>query len=346
MTIAGDRFNYNDAAARSANEQLLLNLVRLRYGEPTYWLEISSMLSQYELQVGGALTQFDYTLMPLRRRSLRAANGLDPDPVVSRQQEANLEYIDRPTITYVPLQGRDFANRLLTPIPPETLLALAESGWPIDRLLDCCVQRINDVSNTPIHDVAVNPSFDPGPFNRASALFRAIQDCGDLHFSVSHDASDNAARLDPPSSSSPAHAEVQELGGLLRVDLARQRIQLAARAAPPPPNTLTLQTRSLLATMFALSESFTPPADHVTAGETLPGAPAELNAAAKWLDIQTSRLPATDAYVQVFHHGYWFRIESRDYRSKRTFALLIYLLSLQTANVGGAAPVLSLPTGG
>jgi hypothetical protein len=46
-TVSGDRFNYNEAGAKSTSEQLLLNIVRLRYGEPTYWLEITSMLSQY-----------------------------------------------------------------------------------------------------------------------------------------------------------------------------------------------------------------------------------------------------------------------------------------------------------
>jgi len=35
-TVPGDRFNYNEAGAQSTSEQLLLNIIRLRYGEPTY----------------------------------------------------------------------------------------------------------------------------------------------------------------------------------------------------------------------------------------------------------------------------------------------------------------------
>ena len=49
-SLPADRFNYNKSLARSANEQLLLNIVRLRYGEPLHWLEVSSMLSQYSLE--------------------------------------------------------------------------------------------------------------------------------------------------------------------------------------------------------------------------------------------------------------------------------------------------------
>ena len=52
MTVTSDRFNYNVAGAKSNKEQMLLNLVRLRYGEPIYWLEIGSMLSQYTFQTG------------------------------------------------------------------------------------------------------------------------------------------------------------------------------------------------------------------------------------------------------------------------------------------------------
>src|SRR5689334_22802735 len=45
-SIRPDRFHYNEAGAESSKEQLLLNLVRLRYGEPIYFLDIGSMLSQ------------------------------------------------------------------------------------------------------------------------------------------------------------------------------------------------------------------------------------------------------------------------------------------------------------
>ena len=136
-TISGDRFNYNEAGAQSASEQLLLNIVRLRYGEPTYWLEITSMLSQYELKAGGALSWFDYSLEPLRNPALHAVYGLDPDPVLDKQQEANLSFSDRPTISYSPLQGKEFASRLMAPIPPVTIMYLAESGWPISKARTC-----------------------------------------------------------------------------------------------------------------------------------------------------------------------------------------------------------------
>jgi hypothetical protein len=344
-TIPSDRFNYNAAGAQSTSEQLLLNIVRLRYGEPTYWLEISSMLSQYELKAGGALSWFDYTLQPLQSPELRAVYGLDPDPALDKQQEANFNFTDRPTISYSPLQGREFADRLMTPIPPATVIYLAESGWPIDRVMDCCVQRINGVPNSPIHDVGPSEHYDPRPFQRVSELLRTVQDRGELRFTLEYDAAEKIAYLQtlaPEESTEIA----TELRGILGLEHRQERLRLSNRPTRGGEDELSLQTRSLLATMFALSESFEPPADHVKTGQVLEGMPAQQNAAAKWLTIRSSRLPVTDAFVQVRHNGYWFYIPQTDFRSKRTFALLTYLFSLQAMDRAGAGPLLTVPTGG
>lgn len=40
-----------------------------------------------------------------------------------------------------------------------------------------------------------------------------------------------------------------------------------------------------------------------------------------------------------------YYIPRSDFRTKRTFALLTYLFSLQTADVTGMGPVLTVPTG-
>ena len=67
-TVRSDRFNYNKAGADSSNQQFLLNIVRLRYGEPIYWLEIGSMLSQYTFVAGATVSGWDG--VGIRRGSL------------------------------------------------------------------------------------------------------------------------------------------------------------------------------------------------------------------------------------------------------------------------------------
>jgi len=47
---------------------------------------------------------------------------------------ANMSYIERPTITYSPLQGEEFSRRLMKRIPMESLFSLGQAGWPMDIL--------------------------------------------------------------------------------------------------------------------------------------------------------------------------------------------------------------------
>jgi hypothetical protein len=42
-----DSFNYNEAISRSSSEQILINLVRLRYREVPVFLAVGSVLTQY-----------------------------------------------------------------------------------------------------------------------------------------------------------------------------------------------------------------------------------------------------------------------------------------------------------
>src|SRR5262249_2717582 len=60
-----------------------------------------------------------------------------------------LAYSEKPTVTYTPLAGEEFATRMLTPIPLESLMLFAQSGWSPERLLLVAVQQVNDILNAP-----------------------------------------------------------------------------------------------------------------------------------------------------------------------------------------------------
>ena len=47
QTIENDQFNYNDAIANASREQMLNNLIRMRYAETPTFLRVSSVISQY-----------------------------------------------------------------------------------------------------------------------------------------------------------------------------------------------------------------------------------------------------------------------------------------------------------
>ena len=48
-TVSRDRFDYGQAVAESWKTQMLLNLVKLRYGDTPIFLNISSVVSSYTI---------------------------------------------------------------------------------------------------------------------------------------------------------------------------------------------------------------------------------------------------------------------------------------------------------
>lgn len=349
IAVRGDRFNYNQAGAQSTREQLLLNIVRLRYHEPIYVLEIGSMISSYKLEAGGSLSGWSNNLNELENPALMAIYGNDKHPTRQRTWGASLGYTDSPTITYTPVQGEKFANRMMTAIPEMTILQLCQSGWGIDQLLECCVQRINGISNLPLAGIRDSNRPEDPRFRRVATLLRAAQDAGLLLFAIETAPGGEKAvylRAAPePRGLEDARRELRELLGYSDGPVA------ALKLVPAPfktgPDELAMQTRSLLGVMWALARGVAVPAEHVKRGWADDYRPATQPEGdedkAQWLQVGCSVLPRPDAYVQVFYKGHWFYIDESDTLSKRTFALLDYLFSLQQTEKGQDLPVVTVP---
>ena len=156
---------YNQALQQTSAEQLLLNLVRLRYGESPVFLEVGSVSAQFVFDQGGDLTG---TL----NENIGAQRG-NPDVL---RIGGNIGYTERPTITYSPLSGDEFVQRLLSPIGLDNLVLLTHSGWRMDRVLRLVVQEMSTLENartasgpTP----AISPDYQP--FAQAARLLRSLQ---------------------------------------------------------------------------------------------------------------------------------------------------------------------------
>jgi hypothetical protein len=130
-TIARDRFDYVSAISESWKDQMLLNIVKVRYADVPVFLEVASVISQYGLE---GIIDF----------SAGWNVGVLGD---SQSIGGTARYAERPTITYTPLTGEKFTKSLLTPIPPPSLLFLLQSGWPVKFLFRTCVKSINDINN-------------------------------------------------------------------------------------------------------------------------------------------------------------------------------------------------------
>lgn len=130
--IRHSREKYNSAVQVTRNEQLLLNLVRLRYRDTPSFLELGSLATQFSFD--GAVG----TTGTLRENStnfnileLSAGGGAS----------------ERPTASYTPLQGAEFVTKLITPIEEETIVLLTRSGWKGERVFRTTVQSLNGLAN-------------------------------------------------------------------------------------------------------------------------------------------------------------------------------------------------------
>ena len=141
-SVRDARVDYNRAMNAADDEQVLLNLVRLRYRDSPFVLEATSLITAHVL---GAEAAAGATL---------GAGSPDVDFGVGYSYEEN------PTVLYAPLSGEDFLERLLTPVQVETLYLLMRSGWSIERVLRCCVRQVGTVLNAPSAD-GPTPAYAP-----------------------------------------------------------------------------------------------------------------------------------------------------------------------------------------
>ena len=115
-TIPVDRFDYGTAIADSWKQQLLLNIVKLRYLDLPVFVDVSSIVSGYSLQtgvnVGGTL-------------SSNKASG------ISHRLADKLFTPTGPRSLPHTLTGEKFLRGLITPIDPRTSSSL-QSGYAAD----------------------------------------------------------------------------------------------------------------------------------------------------------------------------------------------------------------------
>ncbi|MCH8204373.1 MAG: hypothetical protein IID09_04370 [Candidatus Hydrogenedentes bacterium] len=338
--LQSGRINYNEAIAQTWNEQLLRNLVRLKYRDTLVFLEVSSVSTQYSVSYSaGASGSFIGA----------GANdelGLD----------TGVGFSERPTVIYTPLQGQEFVTQLLSPIPLDALILLSQSGWSIERVLRICAQRMNELDNaasasgpTP----ALAPVFEE--FHKAARLMRTLQINGGLRALLEPSDTDEDAgaalvfRFSPGATKSE---EAQALRRLLGVPEGTEALYVRDGWYVGDADRLAVQTRSMLGVMHFLSNAVESPQAHRDAGWVVTTR-NEDGGEFDWGDAATKDLlkiswqndRPRDAFVATKYRGGWFYIDNADLHSKTTFGLLTYLFYLQAGEIKSFGPTLTLPVG-
>ncbi|MEM7469497.1 MAG: hypothetical protein AAF387_21810 [Pseudomonadota bacterium] len=332
--IEASRTDYNIAMHRTEEEQSLLNLVRLRYGDRPYFLEATALNTQFSISP-----------------SVDARATLNPDSADIVNLGGRLAFEEKPTISYSPLTGEAFVRQVLSRISIETLLLLDASGWKTDRVLRLGVEKINSLDNA-ARASGPTPSVgsDVAPFLRAIALLSNFQDQNELRF-ARKTANEKTEYVALFADSATHTAEFQELASLLDLDPMLGEYKLAANTVKTAKDTISLSTRSFMGVLYFLSQGVVVPEEHVSAGlVALTKNPS--GSLYDWeqvtsglLAVRSSKQQESLTNVSVQYRGHWFFIDDTDIQSKSTFALLGQLYALQSKSNESAAPVLTLPLG-
>ncbi|MEO8605623.1 MAG: hypothetical protein ABI629_23850 [bacterium] len=339
--VRGERPDYNRQIQRSGDAEMLLNLVRLRYNDAPLFLELGTVVAQYN---------YDATF--------NAAGSVGSS--YGATFGTGLGYAEKPTITYTPLTGDKFATRLLTPIPLDAFMLFDQTGWSGDRLLLVAVQRVNDVANAP---TASGPTPDRPPDYEAFAdfaeRFHRLQRSGliGLNWETEQHETDAPGHHPrfwiraPADPLSPLAADVAAVRRALALEPGRDDFTLTGFPFERQPGEVGVRCRSLLGVLYFLSQSVEPPAPHLQAGlltvtEDDEGRPFDWSkVTGKVMTIHSQEDRPENTYVAVRHRGWWFYIADDDQSSKATFSLLTFLFSLQAATGKGESPILTLPVG-
>ena len=336
-SVARDRFDYTEAVAESWKSQMLLNLVKIRYGDAPVFLDVGQIVAGYSFQRGASVTGSS-SLFHI---------GPPPGVVVgSVGGSAQGTYNDSPTITYAPLAGERFARSLMMPIPPSAILNVIQAGFSVDVVLRLTVQSVNGVDNRLVQLQYVRPA-NP-EFYVLLREFRRIQASGDI--GVRLDLVDKEERLSlafRPNLAAAVENAGLNIAKMLGLDPAAREFRVVYGAVAANDKEIALLTRSIREVLVDLSSAIAVPHAHVAerrVGPTPGGEVGPEGPVPPLVRIASSADRPSDTFVAVPYRGYWFSIDDRDMASKNLFSFIMFLFTFVETGTKEAAPVLTIPT--
>jgi hypothetical protein len=378
------RIRYNEVIRDTNDEQLLMNVVRLRYADSPVFIDLPNITSQFEAAGRG-----NYLGGYGNQTPGRASLGF-----------GELSLRDTPTLSYHPREGREIAKALLTPLSAD-LLIVVNAGANLEQLLLFAMNDMNDVPNAP-HATTLVPRVpdDNSLYLRGIRLLASLRDrdATELAFGTSEesdDASDpipkesvegrdllNAARdsyvyrargegkltllkrerglylrIRPAYVHSPEMAEVARIFRVTPgLSMYRIKSELAEEAdGKPKPlgdDTIYLNLRSALQIMTFLSKGVCVPEEHIRSGVV----PVTIDSGGQPFDwtrvtagnflVHVQKHRPRNAEVAVHYRGYWFYIAPDDVKSRAALAILEMLFALQESGDRSVGLLLTLPLGG
>jgi len=330
-SISMGRADYNEAINRTEDEQMLLSIVKGRYGETFSLLAVSGVAANVRFRANAGVEA-----------------GFGPERYYLGNLvpfSGGLAYEENPTITYAPVQGEQYLRQLLSPIPLDILVLIIRAGTNPATNLTMLANRINDLRNP---DFLQAPSAEPDlRFQRFVELSEELDQAGLLQ--LVEDPRKDVSFDILITNYAPAYSEkVREYLTLLGLPMPTEEskdivlpVYFAVKGREL--DGIAMSTRSTFDLIEIIRAAIEIPQEHASAGLAIYY--PTMGLAGKNIRIHASKDKPKRAAVAVKHRGYWFYIDETDMHTKLFYDMVRTLWSVSIATTADqrAAPVLTIP---
>lgn len=329
-TLDKDQLDYGASIGRNWKNQMLANIVKMRFMDMPVFVDVGQIVSGYTLETAvNGKASFGKSIIGGDSQELGIAG----------------RYTDRPTITYTPKTGENYLRSLLEPVGPGAVLSLIHAGYNPDLLFRWAVESINGVRNYSAGQVGEQVTAADPRFDEFVDLLGRLRAAGGVGFEISTDSGTGQTVIlffedrNRDEAVRDMQLRARELIGM-PADLRRARVIYSPYAGDE--DTLALQTRSIMQTLLSMAKFVDIPPDK--AARAWPG--YDLPAGAQRpFRVRFSPDRPESAYAEFQYDGYWYWIDHEDLVTKRVFTLMLFLTTLTNRAGTDNAPVLTIPTG-
>jgi len=330
-SIPRDRLDYDHMVTESWKRQMLLNLVKLRYGDAPLFMDVTSVINSYSLEGTVSL-------------GAQWQNSGAPD---SQAAGVSGRFADKPTITYNPMQGQRFTRSLLTPVSPAVVVSLLQAGWSAEPVFRLLVSSVNGVQNRCGFGARARAA--DAEFRQLLDALRHVQANGTLGMRIERTGPNEATIMTlQDRSDAPGLTEDQlTVRKVLRVPGDVSELRVVFGAGKGDPDEIAMITRSMLEILLDIAAWIEVPEEHVAEGRVQATRSFDNDASDKFgpmLRIHSSENEPEDVFVAIPYRDRWFWVDDRDHPSKSVFTFLLIMFSL-TDSDAGTPPVVTIPAG-
>jgi len=330
-TITRDQFDYTNAISDSWKSQMLLNMVKMRYGDAPIFLDVGTVISQYAIE-GVVDLGASWSSHPSSSSQVIGTGG---------------KFANRPTITFSPLTGEKFARSLMRPIPPSSILNLAQAGYRADLVFRGCVHSVNGIRNR--YGGEAMPRVADPEFYPLLERMRRIQASGTIGLRMQKvDEKETIVMVFKSKVDGATEADIAEVRKVLGLDPHARAFKVVYGAIAADDKEIATLSRSMLQIIIDLASDIAVPEGHVAETRTpanFKDEPVNGVPLAPVIRVNSAPQKPTDAFVSIRYGDYWLWIDDKDFPSKRIFSVLMFIFTLTETGVKERAPIVTIPAG-